>query len=533
MLKQIQSKVFRKNPICFHEGLNAVLGDEQGSNSIGKSTLLMIIDFAFGGGSYIEKNRDTVRNLGHHCFEFTLQFDGKLYYFRRGTECYKEVEVCDSNFNKIDIWDIKEYTSFLHKSYIKENEIIKFRGCVGVFSRIAQKENYFNSKPLKVVINSKEVEGINTLIKLFNRYKIIEDIEKEIKGLNKKIDTVNAADRHKYIKKPTDKQYEANKEYIKKNLQKLNKIAIQLSFNLNTFFDTNYQESQNQLYELKNEKQALISKLKRINKNIQSSTEVKAKSFEPLQQYFEGVNVEKLSKIIEFHKGLNSILIDEFYRAKTDVEKKIEEIEQQVQVIEQQVIHKNTQQSIPQVLMEPLVELITQVNERKQANTIYDEYMLNKKNKEEKEKKLIENKQDILLSITNKINDKMKELNDYIYGEDNKAPRFKATEKEYFLTLPDNTGTARGYANLIIFDISILKLTILPFIIHDSVLFKNIGNVPMAKIIEVYNSEIKQSFIAIDEVGKFTIECQEILNDKHVIKLSDESTLFIKDWTKE
>ena len=49
MLKQIQSSVFRKGPIFFHEGLNTVLGDDQGSNSIGKSTLLMIVDFIFGG----------------------------------------------------------------------------------------------------------------------------------------------------------------------------------------------------------------------------------------------------------------------------------------------------------------------------------------------------------------------------------------------------------------------------------------------------------------------------------------------------
>ncbi|WP_348625134.1 hypothetical protein ABFT51_12925 [Paenibacillus peoriae] len=38
------------------------------ANSIGKSTLLMIIDFIFGGDSYIEHNDDVVSELGHHEF---------------------------------------------------------------------------------------------------------------------------------------------------------------------------------------------------------------------------------------------------------------------------------------------------------------------------------------------------------------------------------------------------------------------------------------------------------------------------------
>lgn len=45
----------RKN-IVFHEGLNAVVGGKRGANSIGKSTFLMLIDFAFGGDDYIVDN---------------------------------------------------------------------------------------------------------------------------------------------------------------------------------------------------------------------------------------------------------------------------------------------------------------------------------------------------------------------------------------------------------------------------------------------------------------------------------------------
>ena len=60
--------------IVFYEGLNAIVGDDIASNSIGKSTMLMIIDFVFGGDDYISKNHDVVDNLGHHDFRFIFNF---------------------------------------------------------------------------------------------------------------------------------------------------------------------------------------------------------------------------------------------------------------------------------------------------------------------------------------------------------------------------------------------------------------------------------------------------------------------------
>lgn len=52
MLIEIKSTAFRQNTISFNKGLNVILGDEKASNSIGKSTMLKVIDFAFGGESY-------------------------------------------------------------------------------------------------------------------------------------------------------------------------------------------------------------------------------------------------------------------------------------------------------------------------------------------------------------------------------------------------------------------------------------------------------------------------------------------------
>lgn len=52
MLKEINCPQFIKPTIIFTKGLNSILGDDVSTNSIGKSTFLMIIDFVFGGNTF-------------------------------------------------------------------------------------------------------------------------------------------------------------------------------------------------------------------------------------------------------------------------------------------------------------------------------------------------------------------------------------------------------------------------------------------------------------------------------------------------
>ena len=46
-----------RGPIRFKRGLNVVLGDEKATNSIGKSTFLLAVDFAFGGSAYAQSDK--------------------------------------------------------------------------------------------------------------------------------------------------------------------------------------------------------------------------------------------------------------------------------------------------------------------------------------------------------------------------------------------------------------------------------------------------------------------------------------------
>lgn len=68
MFVEMRSPAFKEKgvvrpPIEFGEGLNVVLGKEDGAMSIGKSSALLAIDFVFGGSTYAKS--DGVKHEGH------------------------------------------------------------------------------------------------------------------------------------------------------------------------------------------------------------------------------------------------------------------------------------------------------------------------------------------------------------------------------------------------------------------------------------------------------------------------------------
>ena len=87
MLKEIICDKLPNRQIVFHEGLNVIEGDENAANSIGKSSALLLIDFAFGGQTYSQRD-DILAHVGAHDVMMHFVFDGVckvLYYVKSAT----------------------------------------------------------------------------------------------------------------------------------------------------------------------------------------------------------------------------------------------------------------------------------------------------------------------------------------------------------------------------------------------------------------------------------------------------------------
>ena len=66
---EIKSSAFKikteeRPPIRFKRGLNVILGKNDGTMSIGKSSTLLAVDFVFGGDTYVKSNG--VNQEGHY-----------------------------------------------------------------------------------------------------------------------------------------------------------------------------------------------------------------------------------------------------------------------------------------------------------------------------------------------------------------------------------------------------------------------------------------------------------------------------------
>jgi hypothetical protein len=87
--------------------------------------------------------------------------------------------------------------------------------------------------------------------------------------------------------------------------------------------------------------------------------------------------------------------------------------------------------------------------------------------------------------------------------------------------------------DLVLFDWAVLTTSRAPFLVHDTLLFKNIENQAVANTISVYSDLQKQTFIAIDEVQKYGDEARDTAEKHAVLRLSQDQLLYWKNWRKE
>ena len=178
MLIEVQCDKFIKNgqvrePIRFHAGLNAVLGDDNGSNSIGKSTFLMILDFVFGGSDYVKKCTDVQENVKSHTINFAFEFDGQKYYFSRNTTDYNKVVPCDAEYKPLEDHapiTVQQYWEFLCEHYGLTAEGITWRSAVGRFIRVYKRDTLDEERPLRSSKDEKTADTIKNYMRLFDRY---------------------------------------------------------------------------------------------------------------------------------------------------------------------------------------------------------------------------------------------------------------------------------------------------------------------------------------------------------------------------
>lgn len=178
MLHEICCNQFHQKRIIFNSGLSAVLGTNTGDNSIGKSTFLLIIDYVFGGSTYAQMT-DIINNVGSHDIFFSFIFDGETFKFCRNSIQAHTVWKCNDSYEKVEEISLADYCKWLDSKYDIALPELSFRDAVGRYIRVYGKNNCDERHPLHYLATEKAEKACFALLKLFDAYSPLKEIEVE------------------------------------------------------------------------------------------------------------------------------------------------------------------------------------------------------------------------------------------------------------------------------------------------------------------------------------------------------------------
>ena len=535
MLIEIKCDKFKFQPNNFNPGLNIIVGSDDGGNSIGKSTFLMIIDFVFGGSDYLEKSIDVHKNIGEHDVFFTFQFNDDIRRFCRNTLEQNIVYVCDESYNKISTITLDQYFDFLKNSYQINYPDLSFRNEVGRFFRIYGRENLQEKKPMHSFLADKGSNCIKSLLKLFDCYSTISEAEQKYDYCSKEKKAVEQAAKYSLVNKIGLRQYKDNIKIIETLAKQIEKIIKETDAGLKD----NNSTITDEVLRLKDELSKLrISRSRNIHErnkiNEYNSSHTTTDQYAQLKNFFPEINLEKICELENFHEGITKILNAEIKEELNRYDMVIAELTAAIEALEEQIKERSNIQSLSKNVLLQLTALQKQQEELIEQNALYEKYNAISTTVNNLKSHISRLKQSYLDEIQVKINSEMEVLNDYIYNGQNKAPIIKIGDSNYYFSTPDDTGTGTSYKSMIVYDLSILTLTALPVLVHDSYLLKQIQDTAIEKILELYLQSGKQIFISIDKINSLTEKTISIIEENKVLTLyPNGGELFGRCWNKK
>ena len=545
MLVEIKCDKFKKNAgdnrcISFHSGLNTVLGTDSGTNSIGKSTFLMIIDYVFGGDDYLDKLTDVQEEVKEHTICFCFEFKNKRYYFSRSNKDRNHVQKCNSKYEPIDngLISTSQYTSFLQEQYGMELPGLTFRNAVGRSMRIFKRENLRDEHPLHQAAQESAKAAIYGLLKLVDLY---SDIDKKTKAADlakDKLKTFKSAQKYQYIPSITKQaDYDSNQNKIEQLKLKAEELASKSTcgfVDLDSLQAEQVSNLQNKLSALKRQRSSTSSQLRAIQADQELGKKRFKRSYDDLARFFPEVDLQRIEDIESFHKQLTGILKQEFSDTEEHLQKTIAFLNNEIKQTEDAISEIAKKTDLSRVVLEEYASIDKELKLLEAANKNFitsSQLEEDSKNNQADLDKLIVEK---IAQLQLKINNEMKSINDEIYDGKKTAPILHVADSSHYTFItPRDGGTGSQYKGLIVFDLAMLSLTCLPAIAHDSILLKQIEDDALEKILNIYSQSPKQVFIAIDKVSSYTPKAQKIMKESSILQLGPkEEALFGCTWNE-
>lgn len=282
-------------------------------------------------------------------------------------------------------------------------------------------------------------------------------------------------------------------------------------------------------------KSRLEDKLERLRGQVAVPEHRFVDDFREVEKLFPGISLARLEAVESFHRKLSGILAEEIAAEIIQTQNELEKTNLQLGKLEAALAAEQGLEDIPQKILKKYAEYDSQIK-------AIDERLKTRNEKKELQRVSRELKQcykdkcdDALRGIEGEINSKMLEIDQFIYEGEKRQPVLRLYPAKYRFSTLDDEGTGTAFKSMVVLDLAFLSMTSLPVLVHDSLILKNIGDKPLAKLIQLYQRQSpKQVFIALDKANSYDSATCSALEELAVLHLADdERALFGECWSKQ
>lgn len=554
MLIEIQCDKFKvggkdgevRDPIRFHEGLNAIVGDDDRSNSIGKSTLLMIIDFVFGGEDYIKKCPDIHAAVLEHTINFTFRFDGVEYSFARPTDDYMYVIPCDRKYvplQNVEKMHIDDFRSFLIDKYRIDAEGLSWRGIMSKFIRVYRRDTMDAERPLQAAKDEPVKDSVISYMKQFKCYSIVKaKVDQARRAEEEKSSFKVSVDRGHIRMAKNDKEFDENGAQIFALEQEEAELAENSDrglLDLDSIQAQQINAIDDQITSYSRQRAHVQTQLNTIRREMTEGKKSFKRTYDDLARFFPNEEFKTIEQIEGFHQSLSKVLKDEFRESERELATTYAMLCNEIVRLKKE---KEAIISIPNVtkaVLKRYAEITTSLNNAKAANENYETFIRLKKVAVEYAK----DRDDMIATqvtyIEQKINTMMREITARILRLSDHIPpvlSFDRLSKYTFETRGDG-GSGAQSRGLITFDLANMGVCDIPFVVHDADLMDPIEKSTLTEIVREYErtkESGKQVFATFRSFEFYADEARPIIEAHKVIQLgTDGDQLFGWAWNKE
>ena len=529
----------KRPPIRFQRGLNAIVGSATGKNSIGKSTILLVTDFAFGGGDYIRLSVDVFEQVVHHRVCHTFKFGNTCYRFSRHTNEPNVVWKCAEDFSEIEEMSLTAYTAWLGVMYGTNVTGGSFRELTSGFFRIYGRKNLDEAHPLYAHDGDTMRGGINRLIKLYNRFHSIEELEAKAKSAVKEGSAFTDAARYGYVRIAKNKtKYKENQHRICELNDELDEITRQSAAgftDLDAVVAEEAADLRSDLSQLRRQRTILRSRLKLMEDDCGIEKTNTTRDFKSLLVFFPEVDLHALEEIESFHSQITSVLRKEHKEASAAVREQIEELDESISELERRLNEMSLTPVVPIATLKRYARLSEKKSLLINANEGYSRKAKLDSCMRDAKKNLQEQIKSTLSFIETDLNARLDELNVEVCDASRRAPVMSIRDSTHYLyEIPNDGGAGSRTRGMFLLDVALLEGTSLPAIAHDTNAIKQVEDDTMVSLLKVYARQRKQVFLAIDKTAALTNDGEpQILSDATVLRLDENHELFGFSWARK